>query len=162
MSGRRPCAPWTACTSTAPTTLASRPSTKRESASTARRWSSRRPRVRPFSSAPQSESCAAAASKRRWPHRDSPCTRPGTGRGAPPALEGHGVWMCPTKESAAAAPRARPSASFASALRKLPLKKLNEARRPEWSPACEPRCLALAQAPLPTTHIPRQGCPGCF
>lgn len=57
---KRQCAPWTVFTSTAHTTLASRPSTKQESASTARRWSSKRPRVRPFRSIPQSESCEAS------------------------------------------------------------------------------------------------------
>lgn len=60
MLGRRPCAPWMVFTSTAHTMLASRPSTKQESASTARPWSSRRPRVRPFSSIPQSENCEAS------------------------------------------------------------------------------------------------------
>ena len=60
MLERRPCAPWMVFTSTARTMLASRPSTKRESASTARRWSCRRLRVRPFSSIPQSENCEAS------------------------------------------------------------------------------------------------------
>lgn len=60
MLERRRCAPWTVFTSTAHTTLASRPSTKRESASTARPWSSKRLRVRPFSSIPQSENCKAS------------------------------------------------------------------------------------------------------
>lgn len=60
MLERRQCAPWMVFTSTARTTRVSRPSTKQESASTARPWSSKRPRVRPFSSTPQSESCAAS------------------------------------------------------------------------------------------------------
>lgn len=60
MSERRRCAPWTVFTSTARTMPASRPSIKQESASTARPWSSKRLRVRPFSSIPQSENCEAS------------------------------------------------------------------------------------------------------
>lgn len=60
MSGKKQCAQWMAFTSTAHITLELRPSTKQESAPTARHWSSRRLRVRPFSSIPQSGNYVAS------------------------------------------------------------------------------------------------------
>lgn len=147
-SARRPCAPWTAFTSTARTTLASRPSTKQESASTARPWSSKRPRVRPFSSIPQSESCEAskpavappAPRSAVWPW---PALHPGTGRGSSPAPEGPWRVDVPNQRVHSG----RPSGlgrrlSFDNALNKLPLKK----RKLEGltvPPACETRASRL-------------------
>lgn len=149
MSERRPCAPWMVFTSTARTTLASRPSTKQESASTARPWSSKRPRVRPFSSIPQSESCEASKPEvappvprsAAWPWL---ALHPGTGAREPM------VCGCVKPKS----PQRQckwlgPSASFDNALNKLPLKK----RKHEGlkvPPHVRPMCLgSRAGSPSP-------------